>query len=272
MIAYSMVRRLQLAIRRITDREMVAMYMYRGFSVICCTALLMIAIGCTEEKTGVDTAEPTPPETIVPEPGALGTEDRTAVGNQHESGEATIDNKNDISVASPQKETIDPLTPDDLILNEEDWAQMEGSGKSRNTSGTRSFDVAGSFDASAPSLMGIAIGTNMAVVYERFGEPVQSYPLPGDSEDPAVVRSYPGFAIGERDNKVLFVEVSTRSVNPGLSGLRLGDMSGDAAAKLGKPTSESEFVMSYAANGSILKLDIDPDTKKIISMKLFPEE
>jgi hypothetical protein len=179
--------------------------------------------------------------------------------------------KNSISVASPQTETILTDVPDDLYMNEDDREQMQKAEEARQEFNRRNYDVAGKFDPLRPTLMGIALGASADVVTQRFGEPTEKHMLPDESEEAAVF-SYPGFTFGIRDGKVLFVEVSTRSVSPGLNALRLGDSREDAVQKLGAPSADSEYVMSYIADGAVLKFDLDPETDRIHSMKLFPEE
>ncbi|MCI3920935.1 hypothetical protein MO973_11885 [Paenibacillus sp. TRM 82003] len=181
------------------------------------------------------------------------------------------DAKNAISVASPQSETLEEEVSEDLYMNEEDRQAMSTAQKARQEFNRRNYDVTGQFDPAIPTLMGVAIGDDAASIAQRFGEPTSTAELPDDAVEASVL-SYPGFTIGIRKQKVLFVEVSTRSINPGLNGLRLGDELDSASEKLGQPTIASDFVVTYAGNGSILKLDVDPDTEQIHSIKLFPEE
>ncbi|HZG55550.1 hypothetical protein [Paenibacillus sp.] len=181
------------------------------------------------------------------------------------------DAKNVISVASPQTETIEPKTSEDLYMNDDDREQMRKAEEARQEFNRRNYDVNGTFDPLHPTLMGVSIGMEASAVRAKFGEPTEQYLLPDETVEAAVF-AYPGFTIGVREGKVLFVEVSTRSVNPGLNGLRLGDDRQTALAKLGTPTSDTEFVIRYVADGVVLKLDVDPETNEIHSVKLFPEE
>ncbi|WP_158299194.1 hypothetical protein [Paenibacillus antri] len=253
--------------------------MMKWLGTLGAAALLALAAGCSGGG-GAMPATSEPPASVAERPTAepeskapVETPAKPAESEAAPKPESTAPakDKNNISVASPQAETIETDVPDDLYMNEDDREAMKTAEEARQEFNRRNYDVTGTFDPLHPTLMGIGIGTNADVVTQRFGEPTEKYLLPDEKED-AAVYSYPGFTIGIRDKKVLFVEVSTRSVSPGLNGLRLGDAKDDAIAKLGKPASETEFVVSYIADGAVLKLDLEPETNKIHSIKLFPEE
>lgn len=261
-----------------TGRETGRYQMIKWLGTVCYAALLVLAVGCSAGEADVDTNRGAPlagtdSPIVLEQP-----DEKTSLQDvppSKESSEA-IDaedpkEKNNISVASPQTETIEPASADDMFMNEDDREQMKTAEEARQEFNRRNYDVTGTFDPLHPTLMGIPIGLAVKTVEQRFGEPSDTFVLPDDSKE-AVVRSYPGFLVGIRDNKVLFVEVSTRSVNPGLNGLRLGDPREEVYEKLGQPTTDSDFVISYQAGGSVLKLDLDPETQRIHSMKLFPEE
>jgi hypothetical protein len=280
---YSKERHIDKIRRSIPDRELGNMNMTRWLGTAFIVALLSFSLGCS----GSPVASPTPGDGqstdsesashteaeeessgVVSVPAAARETTETATANaETEDGNA----KNNISVASQQPETFDPDVPEDLYMNEDDKQTMTAEQEARQEFNRRNYDVTGAFDATMPTLMGIAIGTEAAVVKQRFGEPTDTFELPDESVE-ASVNAYPGFTIGIRNGKVLFVEVSTRSVSPGLNGLRLGDTREAALEKLGQPTADSEFIVSYAGNGAILKLDLNPETNQIHSIKLFPEE
>ena len=277
---YSKERPIQRKIGSISGRELGRYHMMKWLGTIGVLATFAFAAGCSgdgeapptvassatvvDESANDAAAEPpaNPPKS--PEPS--GTQPPKAKPDDEPEKD-----KNSISVASPQTETIQTDVPDDLYMNEDDREQMQKAEEARQEFNRRNYDVAGTFDPLRPTLMGIALGTNADVVTQRFGEPTEKHMLPDESEE-ASVYSYPGFTFGIRDGKVLFVEVSTRSVSPGLNALRLGDSREDAVKKLGAPSADSEYVMSYIADGAVLKFDLDPETDRIHSMKLFPEE
>lgn len=127
------------------------------------------------------------------------------------------------------------------------------------------------WSAQHASLMGISVGTFQASVTARNGSPEEEYMMGLDGEEKLLVWVYHGFSIGFKANQTVeFVEVSSREVDPELGGLRIGDTSQDVITLLGEPDSNTEFVMTYVTDQSILKLDMDPETKQIQSIKLFP--
>ena len=269
---YSKEGPLQINTRTNSDREMGRMNMKTWLGLMGAAVALALLVGCSAWGTS---GEPLATAPEAQREGAPAAEEpaRTDAPNQGDPAEPPAEEakqKNNIAVASPQTETIDPES-EDQYMNEDDRQQMKRAEEARQEFNRRNYDVEGAFDPLHPTLMGVAIGSEADAVTQRFGVPTETYPLPDDGVDASVL-SYPGFTIGVRDGKVLFVEVSTRSVNPGLNGLRLGDGREDAFAKLGEPTANSEFVISYVASGTVLKLDLDPETDKIHSIKLFPEE
>ncbi len=275
---YSKERPIEIRIGSASGRELGRYHMNKWLGTICVLATLAFAAGCS----GASEA-PAGATSTVQEPDVVGVQKPSAASpaaaepsssqppKEKPGGLAPEKEKNSISVASPQPEKIEPTAPEDLYMNEDDREQMRTAEEARQEFNRRNYDVTGSFDPLHPTLMGIALGTKADVVTQRFGEPTEKLLLPDESEE-AAVYAYPGFSFGIRDGKVLFVEVSTRSVSPGLNGLRLGDVREDAVEKLGTPAADSEFVMSYKADGSLLKLDLDPETNRIHSIKLFPEE
>jgi hypothetical protein len=125
------------------------------------------------------------------------------------------------------------------------------------------------FNSKQPEIMGLAIGEAQEKAVAQHGKPPESY-IMEDPTEPITVYQYEGFSIGfNADNKIQFIDVSSSKVNPGLSGLRLGQTSNQALEVLGKPDKNTNYVISYNTKTAILKLDIDPKTKTIQSIKLF---
>jgi hypothetical protein len=125
------------------------------------------------------------------------------------------------------------------------------------------------FSSKQPKIMGLAINDLLKKVTDKFGEPQESYVME-DPTEPITVYEYEGFSVGFNESKqIQFIDVSSTKVNPGLNGLRIGQTSSEALAVLGKPDTHSIFVVSYNTQSAILKLDIDPKTKTIQSIKLF---
>jgi hypothetical protein len=125
------------------------------------------------------------------------------------------------------------------------------------------------FSSKQPKILGLAIGEPQEKAISQYGKPIESY-IMEDPTEPISVYQYEGFSIGfNTANEIQFIDVSSAKVNPELNGLRLGQTSTQALAILGKPDKNTNFVISYNTKTAILKLDIDPKTKTILSIKLF---
>ncbi|NQX59913.1 DUF4309 domain-containing protein [Paenibacillus qinlingensis] len=118
-----------------------------------------------------------------------------------------------------------------------------------------------------PTLMGLKLGTPKASVLERFGKVKKQFLM---EEDDIEVYDFNDFSVGFNSKGTLeFVDVHSIDIDPGLHGLRLGQSQQDAIAILGKPDTNSTYVLSYKAQGTLLKIDIDPHDNTIQSIKLF---
>lgn len=123
----------------------------------------------------------------------------------------------------------------------------------------------------SPRLKGIAIGDSNELVQSYFGQAEDSYQL-GEEAESIHVLEYDGFSIGLiRGGGVHFVEVFGADTTAGLSGLRIGDKPEKALKELGNPDSRSDYLFIYDAEGATLKLDVNPDLDKIVSMKLIAQ-
>jgi hypothetical protein len=132
-------------------------------------------------------------------------------------------------------------------------------------------DASDAYNQEKPTLMGLKLGADKDSVLGRFSKAKDQFIMDEDT-DPVTVYDYTDFSIGfNKQNKLEFVNVHTADIDPGLRGLRLGEKSGDAIAALGKPDSNSTFVLAYKAQGTVLKLDIDPTNDTIQSIKLFTD-
>ncbi|NOU67466.1 DUF4309 domain-containing protein [Paenibacillus sp. LMG 31461] len=118
-----------------------------------------------------------------------------------------------------------------------------------------------------PTLMGLKLGTPKSSVLERFGKVKKQFVM---EEDNIEVYDFNDFSVGFNSKGTLeFVDVHSIDIDPGLHGLRLGQSQQDAIAILGKPDTNSTYVLSYKAQGTLLKIDIDPHDNTIQSIKLF---
>jgi len=123
-----------------------------------------------------------------------------------------------------------------------------------------------------PTLMGLKLGTSKDIVLKQFGTAKKQFNM-DDDQDTIQVYDYADFSVGFNAQDALqFVDVRSFDIDPGLQGLHLGQKVQDAIAILGKPDSNSTYVLSYKAQGTILKLDVDPKAGTIQSIKLFADE
>lgn len=126
-----------------------------------------------------------------------------------------------------------------------------------------------SYTDEKPLLMGVAIGDTKDNTVKLHGSPAGSYTME-DAVEPITVSEYNGFYVGYNKKLLVeFVEIADGSVDPGLNGLRLGQSTAAAVAALGKPDASTDYVMTYKTKEAILKLDVDPKTKLVQSIKLF---
>ncbi|SDO29951.1 hypothetical protein SAMN04487897_111112 [Paenibacillus sp. yr247] len=122
-----------------------------------------------------------------------------------------------------------------------------------------------------PTLMGLKLGSNKNVVLDRFGKAKKQFIMDEDT-DPIQVYDFIDFSVGFNKKDTLeFVDVHTAEIDPGLRGLHLGQKVQDAIAILGKPDTNTTYVLSYKSQGTLLKLDIDPKENTIQSIKLFAD-
>lgn len=125
------------------------------------------------------------------------------------------------------------------------------------------------FLTKSPSLAHLKLGNTDKEVVHRYGLPVETYPLPGDDET-IEIWEYDGMSVGlnERD-KVVYIEINSGMADTGIDSLDYGMKGSQAAEALGIPGDVKTNVLSLEVTGGWLKLDLDPDTQKVISLKLL---
>jgi hypothetical protein len=171
---------------------------------------------------------------------------------------------------------VNTLTPTQLVpINtptpekSAEHATIAGNAAQQTTNPVNQINALPAFNSKQPKLMGLAIQETKEQVIAKYGTPEDSF-IMDDPTEPISVYQYEGFTVGFTPNKqVQFVDVNSAAINPGLNGLRLGQTTDDAIHALGKPDNNSVYVLSYKTKKEILKLDIDPKTKTIQSIKLF---
>lgn len=128
------------------------------------------------------------------------------------------------------------------------------------------------FQPRSPSLAGIRLDMPAKEVVERLGAAIDTYPLPGD-ERTIEIWEYGGLSIGLNDrDRVAYVEISSSEVNTEIKGMQLGIDGAQAAALLGLEADERTNVLTAEVSGGWLKLDLDPDTRKVLSLRLLDGE
>ncbi|QJD81896.1 hypothetical protein [Cohnella herbarum] len=128
------------------------------------------------------------------------------------------------------------------------------------------------FQPKSPSLASIKLGVSDKEVVKRYGLPSDTYLLPGDKQT-VNIWEYDGYSIGLNDkDKVVYVEISSSGVNTGIQGLLYGMSGSEAAQLLGIPNEDHTNVLALEVSGGWLKLDLDPDTQKVLSLKLLSRE
>ncbi|WP_027085232.1 hypothetical protein [Cohnella panacarvi] len=128
------------------------------------------------------------------------------------------------------------------------------------------------FDSGHPMLNGIGFQDNIESIEQRFGLSESKYELPGDHAT-IDMREYPGFTVGfGGDGDVIYVELTSSEAPTGITGLKLG-MPGQQAAELLEILDHpGSHVLTMDLSEGWLKLDLDPDTHDVLSIKLIGSE
>ena len=130
------------------------------------------------------------------------------------------------------------------------------------------YNISEPFDTTKPALMGFTIGDSLDAVTTRFGK-AESESTMNDGQLLHIME-YPGFRFGaSEDKKIVFIEVTSDQLAPGLNQFRVGQTVDEAQKALGPANSLNEYVMIYEFNDLILKCDLNPNTDTVISIKLF---
>ncbi|TCZ74297.1 hypothetical protein E0485_20170 [Paenibacillus albiflavus] len=126
------------------------------------------------------------------------------------------------------------------------------------------------YNTNKPTLMGLQLNASQSVVSNTFGNPKSEHKLEDDGGVIHVL-NYDDFSIGlNTKSQVEFIEIHSDEIDPGLGGIKVGSSSADVINSLGKPSTNTNYVISYKSQGTILKFDVDIDEDKILSIKLFP--
>jgi len=192
------------------------------------------------------------------------TGDTNAVnGNSYMQGDTPQKNylKNNLISGEPTGETADP--------GPGGGTSAESNVKSDNSGSKSSASSEPQWNSAKPLIMGLAIGDARSKLMKRFGEASDTYTLE-DGDEAIEVHEYKGFSVGiNGKNTIQYVEVYDASISTGISGIRVGDKTETAVKALGKPNTQNSFILTYEGKSTLLKLDLDPDHSKIVSIKLL---
>ncbi|GIO16354.1 hypothetical protein J19TS2_59090 [Cohnella xylanilytica] len=127
------------------------------------------------------------------------------------------------------------------------------------------------FDSEHPTLAGIGLGMSGEAVADKLGAPLQQYELP-EGDGSVRIQEYEGISVGfAPSGSVVFVEVASPSASTGLEGIRIGGGGERAAEGLGVPFTSESRVLSKSVAGGMVKIDLDPSTQNVLSVKLIGE-
>jgi len=122
-----------------------------------------------------------------------------------------------------------------------------------------------------PRLLGFAIGDPMKLVSDQYGKATEQYTME-DGSSIIVVHNYPGFTVGYNvQRSIHFIDVYSPEVDVSLNGVSVGSDIADVLNTLGEPSSKTSAVImyEYVDTDTVLKLDVDDTSNKIVSIKLF---
>lgn len=180
-----------------------------------------------------------------------------------------------IAIAAPSAE---PITKSEDATKHEaqvagttktDLADLPQISSSAKPTAKPKIKAEDAYQQEKPTLMGLKLGTSKNVVLDRFGKAKKQFVM---EEDHIQVYDFTDFSVGFNAKDALeFVDVHSTEIDPGLNGLRLGQKVQDAITTLGKPDTNTTYVLSYKSQGTLLKLDIDPNEGTIQSIKLFAD-
>jgi len=129
----------------------------------------------------------------------------------------------------------------------------------------------GTPEAQRSSLNGIALGTSIHETIKRFGPPLGRYTLP-DGGRIVEMNEYVGLTVGFADGKAVYVEIYSPEVPTGIHGLAVGGSAEDAARAVGAVNDPFSNVLIAEVEGGILKVDLDPETRTVISVRLIAQD
>lgn len=212
---------------------------------------------------------------VTPEPASLSAEENMPISDQPAEQPQTMPERpskkasNGLEISSNQQQTDanEAASEDGVPPEAEEIDELPSSSDVATQS--RKLEH---FTLAQPRLMGLTVGDGQEIVAQLHGQPREMSSI-ADGERKLSVHHYDGFMVGmNAQQKIEFITVMSRHVEPGLNGFHIGHTSVEAMKQLGEPASENEYVLTYQGNGTMLKLDVDPVTGEVLSARLFAEE
>ena len=190
------------------------------------------------------------------------------------SNDAIPTNVTDISNADPQHPPAEPQTANPPVSDDAQDEKVETSSDNKPLDKPSTAEKPSRIDnvSGKPvrdALMGLRLSDTRTTVEQKYGKPETEYEME-DEPNPIAVYEYAGFSVGfDASGTIVFVEITSKDTDPGLNGLKLGHSVKSALDALGEPDTRTDYALSYNTGESVLKLDVDPKTGTIQSIKLF---
>jgi|GEM_PF-7008689 len=199
--------------------------------------------------------------------------DSASLTNGQTSSKVQQTDKEPAKLADSNQESGDPN--DAIDQPSKNKIEISSSKDTKNTKDSKDSSKATkkqeepAFDPQNPKLAGIALSESKDKITNKLGKPSDHYKM-DDEDAPLEIYEYNGMSIGfNTSNTVEFVEVFQKEVATGLRGIRINQHADQVIKALGKPDRETDYVISYNAKDALLKLDVDPMTHLVQSIKLF---
>jgi len=151
--------------------------------------------------------------------------------------------------------------------------EATGSDQETEPSGSVAVNAASDpeFDPRNPTLSGLSLGMSEADVNRLLGAPAQQYDME-DGDAAVLMNEYAGVTVGfGPKGTVVYVEVSSAGADTGIAGVAIGSGGQAAASALSLPLAPDARVIACPVAGGLLKIDLTPDTRQVISVKLVAE-
>lgn len=239
---------------------------FKLFTYICASALLASVIAGCERQSAEPKAAVSPETNVAIQ--SQSPEDSASARQASSSHKEASSSKDTMQISSSPTGTASSTGSQPAAANAENGKPV-GKADAASAAPAPKVDAKDAYKEEKPTLLGLTLKAPLDSVLEKLGKAKSKFVMDDDS-DPITVYEYAGFSVGFNKGGTLeFVDVHAAEVDPGLHGLRIGQKSEDAFSALGKPDSNSTYVLTYKSQGTTLKLDLDPKTDTIRSIKLF---